>query len=238
MFDKLTQWLRGKIKQQSAPPYSRSYAQYGEDQIILALLHIFKLENVNFLDIGANDPYVLNNTALLNDQGIFGINIEPDPQNFAKLKRARTGDVNLNIGISNNEGVLTYYRFDDSVYNTFSEKEHEKLSKVSRLQSLPSLQIPVKTYKQIIQEYLHGVAPTLLFIDTEGLDEPIIDSIDFVRYAPKVLCVETFSYGDFRKKHELISNILAKGYQIHADTFVNTIFIHESLLPYPTGSEA
>jgi FkbM family methyltransferase len=233
MSEMLKKILKKASPSVETPPFTRSFSQYGEDQIILALLFIFKLTDVNFMDIGANDPYVLNNTAILNEQGIFGINIEPDPHNFSKLQSARTKDINLNIGISDKPGVLKYYRFNDSVYNTFSDQEYQHLLKQSNLTPLPALDIAVNTYENVIKEYLNGCAPTLLFIDTEGLDEQIIDSIDFGKYAPKVLCIETFSYGEFRKDYAMIEKIKSRGYEVHADTFVNTIFIHQSLLPYP-----
>jgi FkbM family methyltransferase len=233
MYKSIKNILTGAGKPEPGRPYSKSYSQYGEDQIIWALLHILKLENINFIDIGANDPYILNNTALLNDNGIYGINIEPDPENFAKLKAARDKDINLNIGISDVNSRLKYYRFTDSVYNTFSESEYNNLLKKPELKSLPELDIEVKTYNDIVKDHLNGIAPAILFVDTEGLDEQIIDSIDFDKYAPKILCIETFSFGLYKKDHALINKIIKKGFDIHADTFINTIFINNSLAPYP-----
>ncbi|WP_374951521.1 FkbM family methyltransferase [Mucilaginibacter sp.] len=217
---------------------TRSYAQYGEDQIILALLYIFNLTDVNYMDIGANDPWKLNNTALLYERGITGMNIEPDPENFLKLSTARQHDLNLNIGIGSQNDLLTYYRFVDSVYNTFSAREYHTLVNQQNQIPLPSLEIEVRSYADVVETELHGIPPVLLFVDTEGLDEEIIESTGFDLYPPKVLCIETFSYGEFRKDQALIDKIRSKGYHVHADTFVNTIFIHQSLLPYPVSANA
>jgi FkbM family methyltransferase len=238
MYNRLKALLKSKPDGREESGTTRSFSQYGEDQIILALLFIFKLENVTYLDIGANDPYRLNNTALLYEKGFSGVNIEPDPGNFSRLSVVRKKDINLNIGIGASSGILKYYRFTDSVYNTFSQKEYQHLLGRDGLEPLPALDVEVQTYTQVIAANFGGKPPVLLFIDTEGLDEEIIDSIDFDNLPPRVICIETFSYGEFKKDHALIAKILNKGYHIHADTFVNTIFIHQSLLPYPETSRS
>lgn len=212
--------------------YKNSYSQYGEDQIIIALLYLLDSSLGTYIDIGANHPYRFNNTVLLSQKGFKGINIEPDPVNFRKLQKARPSDINLNIGVSNVTSKLKYYRFTDSVYNTFSKTEYENILKKPNIHALDNMEIAVKTYNEIVETYLNKIAPTILFIDTEGLDEIIIDAIDFTRYGPDILCIETFSYGSFSKDMALIKKITAKGYTIHADTFVNTIFLKTHLLPF------
>lgn len=213
--------------------YKISYSQHGEDQIILTLLFLLQIRKANFIDIGANDPYQFNNTALLNEKDIHGINIEPDPENLLKLNRFRNKDINLNVGISNRDGVLKYYRFADSVYNTFSETEFNKLKdEKNGLSTLPTLNVNVTTYNSIVETYLNGKPPVILFMDTEGFDELIIDSINYEKYAPVILCVETFAFGSFKKDEELINKIIQYGYTVHADTFLNTIFVKSTFLPF------
>ena len=212
--------------------HKTSFSQYGEDQILLSLIYLLNMEKVNFLDIGANHPFALNNTILLSLNGHNGINVEPDPSNFTLLQKHRTRDINLNIGVSDQNSILDYYRFSDSVYNTFSEDEYKNLLEKSELSFLEVLKIDVLSYDRIVEKYLDAIPPTILLIDTEGQDETIIKAIDFSLYAPSILVVETFAYGRFEKDLNLIELIKGKGYSIHADTFVNTIFVKNTLLPF------
>ncbi len=224
--------IKKLFKKKNISEYNASYSQYGEDQIILALLFLLKINKFNYIDIGANHPFNYNNTALFYEQGYTGINIEPDPSNFNLISNVRKNDINLNIGISDQLSTLKYYRFSDSVYNTFSRDEYLNLINKTEIKFLNSQDIMVKTYDYIVEKYLNYNAPTILFIDTEGLDEIIIKSINFNKYAPSIMCVETFSYGKFEKDSDLINLLISKGYKVHADTFVNTILVREDLLPF------
>lgn len=212
--------------------YKSSYSQYGEDQIILSLLYLLDKSTGTYLDIGANHPYRFNNTVLLSQAGFKGINVEPDPVNFKKLQTSRPSEINLNVGISDDRSMLRYYRFTDSVYNTFSRTEYDEILKRPHIKALDEMEIEVISYNEIVENHLNKIAPTILFIDTEGLDEVIIDAIDFSIYGPDILCVETFSYGRFVKDIDLINKITAQGYTMHADTFINTIFVKTHLLPF------
>ena len=204
------------------------YSQYGEDNIIYSLLGLNGITEINYIDIGANDPFKLNNTALFYEKNYTGINIEPDPVVFKKLKKHRKKDINLNIGIGNKEDFIDYYQFDDNVYNSFSIDESENIQKKGiNLKSI--IKVKVNTYNYVVQKYLNGIPPVILFLDAEGLDEIIIDSINFEIYSPKILCVETFAYGIEIKNNYLIEKIISKGYYIYADTFVNTIFLKNGI---------
>lgn len=203
------------------------YSQYGEDNIIAALLGLNKVNKINYIDIGANDPYKLNNTALFYESNHYGINIEPDPVVFKKLSTHRKKDINLNIGIGDKEDFIKYYQFEDSVYNSFSLEEAENIQKKGK-KLISTINLKINTYNYVVQKYLKGIPPIILFLDAEGFDEIIIDSINFNIYAPSIICVETFAYGMGIKNHILINKILGKGYEIHADTFVNTIFVKKN----------
>ena len=77
-----------------------------EDAILSKALH-----DVNYgyyIDIGSKDPDTDNATKYFYDLGWSGINIEPNPTLFKRVKLARTRDINLNQMIANFEGTLEY----------------------------------------------------------------------------------------------------------------------------------
>lgn len=206
----------------------KSFSQYGEDNIILLMLNLYKIEKANFMDIGAHHPYKYSNTALLYENGIHGINVEPDPILFKEFLVKRKKDINLNIGIHKQKGESILYQFSKPEFNTFSLETVNSIESKG-IKKIGEKKIKINTFNNIVNEYLNGNSPDIIFLDAEGLDEIIIKSIDFEKYAPKIICIETFAYGVGTKNYEIIDYIKSKGYLIHADTFVNTLFIQKKL---------
>jgi FkbM family methyltransferase len=207
----------------------RSYSQIGEDLIINFIFNSKGISSINYLDIGANHPFYINNTYNFYLKGMRGINIEPNPSLFQLLKKYRSQDINLNIGVSDKKSELTYYHFDVPALNTFSLEEKDRYLNLGHKLIRQEILI-VDTIANVINKYCNGIFPNVLFIDVEGLDFDIIKSIDFdSENVPYVICIETLSYSKDNTgvKHiELIDYIKSKGYFLYADTYVNSIFVN------------
>ncbi|MBS1497272.1 MAG: FkbM family methyltransferase [Bacteroidetes bacterium] len=203
-----------------------SFAQVGEDSILYFLFNSVGINKISYLDIGANSPVVGNNTYAFYLSGSRGVCIEPDPTLFKKLKSVRKKDTCLNMGIGfNEESAADFYIFKTTGWNTFSKEEAE-LRRASGAQYEKVIQVPLKNINTIIPQYF-TTAPDLISIDVEGLDLDILQSLDFGKFSPKVLLVETLRFGatdKAEKQQAIIDLILSKGYFIYADTYVNTIF--------------
>jgi hypothetical protein len=76
----------------------------------------------------------------------------------------------------------------------------------------------------IIEEQFKGKAPDFLSIDVEGLDHEILQSLDFTRFRPRVICVETLVFGENRPDQRIFDLMKSKGYTALGSTHVNTIF--------------
>jgi FkbM family methyltransferase len=106
-----------------------SYAQNQEDVL---LRRVFSHGNDGFyIDVGANDPVQDSVTKHFYDRGWRGINIEPQSGRYACLNAQRRNDINLNIGLSNCEGTLTFQEcvshdgvstFSPDIANVWSER--------------------------------------------------------------------------------------------------------------------
>ncbi len=115
-----------------------------------------------------------------------------------------------------------------STLNTFSESEAKRYEETGLHKIVRIEKIPVLTIERIINEHFNGAAPDFLTLDVEGLDLEIIESIDFSKYRPTVICVETITFSEDRserKLHEIIELIERAGYMPYADTYINTIFV-------------
>ncbi len=211
--------------------YKRSYSQNAEDLLIRAAAKRLHIAKPSYLDIGANHPIFGNNTYLFYTRGSRGVLVEPDPNIFRVIQKTRRHDTCLNVGIgpADKNGV-PYYMMTSRQLSTFKKEEAEayvagnnygtqKIEKV--------MHVPLVAINTLMQTYFpQGV--DILSIDTEGYDLEILQSLDFKTYAPKIMCVETLRFNDVKKEEkqrEIINYVLAQGYKVYADTFVNTIFV-------------
>lgn len=213
------------------PKYEKcSYSQCGEDLIIQYIFKNIGVQKPTYWDIGAFHPYNISNTALFYAQGSRGLNVEPNPYFFNLFRKARKQDINLNIGVSVENGEENYYQFDVPSLNSFSQKSiNENAENGHKLVSTAKL--PVYTLRNISENYFNGLWPDLLTIDVEGLDEAILKTLPFDKDGLTVICVETISYstsGKGDKNTQLIEFLRDKGYIYYADTYLNSIFVKTS----------
>lgn len=219
-------------REQNTQYKQTSYSQCGEDLIVKFIFDCLKIKNPTYLDIGAHHPYYISNTALFYENGSTGINIEPDPLLFKEFLKERPRDVNLNIGVNDQNSELDFYIISSPTLNTFSKHEAENYSKEGDYHIVDTKKVLVKTLDAILKEVGDDRLPQFLTIDAEGVDDIIIRSIDFQTNYPIVICIETISFstsGNGFKNDALIEFIKSKGYFMYADTYINTIFVRESI---------
>jgi len=206
----------------------KSYSQCGEDLIARYVFDFLKIASPTYLDIGAHHPRYINNTCLFYEQGAHGINIEPDPSLFSAFQMQRKGDINLNIGIANQEGELPFYVMSSPTLNTFSEADAQAAVAQGRVKIDRVVPITVRPINSVLNETMNNSALDFLSIDVEGLDFTILSSMDFNRWRPKVICAETITYSEQNKGQkipEIAKLLFDLGYDAYADTHINTIFI-------------
>lgn len=209
-----------------------SYSQSGEDLIINFIFNALRIKEPSYIDIGAHHPFWLSNTAYFYKKGCRGINIEPNPQLIRNFYKHRAKDINLNIGISDKDENLDFYIISTPTMSTFSFEEAKRLEQETSFRIVEKKEIPVRKIQTILDEYHQGIFPDFLSLDVEGLEFEILNSIDFENNFPKVICLETITYSeknDERKEINLIDLLITNGYFIYGDTYINTIFVKESI---------
>jgi len=217
------------------------YSQFGEDVIIAHLFAQLGITKPNYLDIGANEPKFISNTYYFYERGSRGVLIEPNPYLFNRLQRVRPGDIVLNMGVGLNETAeADFYVFPAycNGMSTFSKLEATHwqevgLKGVGKIKIEKVLKIKLIPVNTIFNTYFSDKQLNLLSIDVEGLDLDILKSMDFEKYRPDVICVETLKYDNQQngyKNTPIIDFMLARRYTVYADTRVNTIFCRNELL--------
>jgi FkbM family methyltransferase len=206
-----------------------SYSQCGEDLIIRFIFEQLQIIHPTYIDIGAHHPFYISNTALFYEKGSRGVNIEPDPVLFKEIKKERSLDVCLNVGIGASiEEAVNFYVMSSSTLNTFSEDEAKRYVEYGNNTIKQIIKLPILTINEIISKYFNNKSPNLISLDVEGMDLIVIKSLDFSSYRPEVICVETLSYTEDKteeKQKEIIEYIIKQGYILYADTYINSVFV-------------
>lgn len=213
----------------------KSFSQCGEDLITANLVnHICNKYAVKYIDIGANHPFSLSNTALFyfrNKPRGGGVLVEPNPELARILKVRRNKDIVLNLGISatGKKETIPFYVIDTHVLSTFSKKEAEECEKMGH-KVTKVIRVKTVDINSIFKKYFPDGDIDLMNLDTEGFDLKILKTIDYKLYKPKIICVETVNYRpkrEQRKQEDILKYLLTKGYKVYGETGINTIFLRK-----------
>lgn len=228
---KPARWVVTSIRRIINARGRRSYSQSGEDLILEFLLsEQLEIRHPTYLDLGANHPVRLNNTYLFYQSGSTGVCVEADPRLCSLLRRQRKRDKCISGGVTpGGTGDAEFFVMSVNQLSTFSAEHAYRLSNSGTCQIQEVLSIPLLSVNEIIRDHC-GVCPNLLCIDIEGLDEVVLADLDFGKYRPEVVCVETVLHagdGSELKNSRILQMMTRSGYRVYADTYVNTIFVDE-----------
>lgn len=204
-----------------------SFSQKGEDLILEQILG--KKKNGFYIDIGAHNPNIFNNTKRFYQKGWQGINIEPNPRLIKEFFKQRHRDINLCIGIGKTSGSSTFFEFIADGLSTFSKTEADKNVQLGyKIKQI--LEIPICTLAEVIQKYVKSKID-FISIDTEGLDLEVLESNNWEKFRPTVVCIETRDFNSMitgkknSNKKNLINSLMIKnGYIEYYDNGLNTIY--------------
>jgi FkbM family methyltransferase len=205
----------------------KSYSQCGEDMIVDYVFRLRGIHQPSYFDIGANHPFFISNTAMFYERGCRGINIEANPQLIPNFQKYRPEDTNLNVGVSDRAGELEFYIMEDNTLSTFSKKERDFMVSNGKKQAAVA-KIRLTTVSDVLANHFNDKCPDFLSLDAEGMDFGILQSINFQKYSPKIICVEAAEYspiGAGTRRDELINYLLANGYFEYANTNLNAIMV-------------
>ncbi|MEO6452494.1 MAG: FkbM family methyltransferase [Ginsengibacter sp.] len=189
------------------------------------------IKKITYIDIGANDPILYNNTYLFYQKKSTGVLIEPDPVFNKILKRARPKDKVIQAAISDKKtGEADFYIFDEPSVNTLSKEEATLRQQISGYHLKEIKKIKLLTIENIIADHFNNKLPHLVSLDVEGVDLAVLASFNFSKYPVPVWIVETCEFSVTHLKPKILPIIAlmqSKGYFIYADTYVNTIFVNK-----------
>lgn len=211
-----------------------TYAQHGDDLLLLNVFQNLGIEKPSYLDIGAHHPETISNTKLLYDRGSRGVNVEANPALIHEFYTQRLEDQNICIAIGLEDGEASLFMYSEtSGRNTVDPKEVEKMKGVMTVRK--QITVPVITINSLLNKFCGGVWPDLLSVDIEGLDYGVLESMLYTPdNKPKVICVET----RIEDTDKMVDLMLDKGYALLFRCSENLIFVDLRLYPKAiTGNE-
>jgi FkbM family methyltransferase len=175
-----------------------SYAQNFEDVMLWrALKHI---QRGFYIDVGANDPVSDSVTKLFYDAGWCGINIEPLQSYYQDLVRMRERDINLKVAAGADNGHIDLWECDIPGLTTACAEVvamHLSNGHYGAYKKVPVL--PLRDIcAQYVEQDIH-----FLKIDVEGLEQEVLNGMDFSKYRPWIVVVESMKPNSMIEAHQL-----------------------------------
>lgn len=205
-----------------------SFAQQGEDLVVQEMLYTFRVNKPTYLDIGAHEPVHGSNTYLFYATGSHGVLVEPNPTFVEKLKKVRPLDTVLDVGVGiDDQQEADYYVIggDNGQLNTFSKRQADTLVAVHNRTIERVIKRKLVPINRILEEHFKDAAPDFLSIDVEGLDLAILKTLDWNRWRPKVVCVETSMVENGHVNADILTLMEKNDYELRGGSFVNSVFL-------------
>ena len=197
MVNTFIQYLRTLIKLAFGRGVRSSYAQNGEDAVILGSLKW--VDKGVYVDVGAYHPALYSNTYALYKKGWQGIVIDPNLDMKPLYSLLRPRDIFVHAAVGAREESIPYYMFSDGSYNGFDE-ERAKGWEASRGLCIKEVRmISFKPLSQILKEQnIRRI--DFLNVDVEGLDLEVLKTHDW-SILPRIIAIEDETFNP-DKPHE------------------------------------
>ena len=206
-----------------------SFSQEGEDLIIDRILKMkeIKYQNIFFLDIGSGHPIKYSNTFYFYLRGSKGICVDAFEKNVKLHKLLRPKDKSFNLILGDDNKLIDYYVFSQPELNTISKKRVNDLKEynISPLHSEKKQQIITNDFfSKKIEEDIKKI--NLFSIDIEGAELDVLNSIDWERFKPEIICIEIILKNfDQLYENEVYKILKFNGYSIYSKLINSVIFI-------------
>ncbi|MGI0134335.1 MAG: FkbM family methyltransferase [Candidatus Micrarchaeaceae archaeon] len=177
-----------------------------------------------YVDVGAHHPRRFSNTNFFYKRGWRGINIEPSPEGANIFRRQRRRDINLQAGVAEHPGLVTYYCMDDSALNTFDAELLRQRLDTTGYRLVDQLEIKVDRLADILKRHMPPAQKIdFISIDVEGFDLQVLKSNDWKVFRPLCVLVETHCGSlDSVLRGDVYKFMRERDYELYSKT-VNTL---------------
>jgi FkbM family methyltransferase len=173
-----------------------------------------------YIDVGANSPTIDSVTLHFYNKGWRGINIEPLQEHINDYLVLRPEDINLCMACGEGEGVIDIY-VEDFLTKGLSTAKQEYAS-----ENWAPRKVPVTTLTKVFTDHAADKVVDFLKIDVEGSETNVIKGMDWQKFTPLVVCVESVKPNttiDMSAEWEPI--LIDNGYTLAATNLFNKFYV-------------
>lgn len=208
-------------------------SQSGEDSIAEYVFRVLGIppEKRTYLDLGANHAVELSNTWRFYRQGARGVLVEANPALIGELKFYRGEDVILNCCVTpEDEGATVdfYVMNGDGLSTCDREQAEHDMAQNPALSVERVVSVPTRTLTGILEQYF-DTAPAFLNVDLEGSELEILRSVDWERWRPLMISVESIPYRSHlvveERENDTVDFLKEHDYTEYAFTGINTLML-------------
>ncbi|MFA6547137.1 MAG: FkbM family methyltransferase [Limisphaerales bacterium] len=224
---KLFRWLYLLRKVFLTRASRRYWSQYGEDIVLDRVLNLGKPGF--YVDVGCYHPVKNNNTFKLYRRGWRGINLDIDELKIAAFHMRRPRDLSIACCVSDQPGDIRVFTPGPwSLTQTADAATAEKMR--ARGVRLVERTVAARPLTGILDgSEFRGRLIDVLSIDVEGHELAVLRSLEFDRYQPRVVIIESHH----RSLEELMCSeefkfLVARGYTLFNWTGPSVLFLRKT----------
>ena len=204
----------------SLNPKIKFYSQCNEDKLMLKYL---PEKTGTYIDVGAGQPVRGSNTYYYYKKGWTGHLFEPIQSNIDLIKIFRRRDKKHQKLVGEVNSKTMFYEFVPTEYSTIVKgiadnlvAEGKKLKSIYELESLRLSDTNIESEPS---------RPSFLSIDVEGADLGVLNSIDWTKIKPRVVCIEEVGETNTKAIKEKLE---FEGYSLVDNSGISKIYLHKS----------
>lgn len=205
-----------------------SYAHTGEDRLIESILKPIISEKGFYVEVGCNEPIFISNTFSLYKKGWKGICIDANETLIKKYARLRPQDIAVSALVSDEKTIRDYFIYANNVLSS-TEQMNIDISEEPGFEVVATKQLKTETLTEILDRCKAPTYFDLLSIDAEEHDLQVLKSMDFNKYFPKLIVVESETFDHSKPQEDLIYQLITtKGYVLEGSMLKNLYFLRIS----------
>lgn len=178
-----------------------------------------------YVDIGAFDPIDISVTKAFSERGWRGINVEPLEKYFQALQLDRPNDINVKAVISDQKREVQL--FEAAAASTVEQNTLRNIKRNNAYTGKVTIQ--AMTVDQLLSKYcLPSQTINFLKVDVEGHEEKVLLGMDFNKWRPMIIILESVVPWKGTPAYSNWEPILIKNSYIFAHSFRNNRYYVDS----------
>jgi disulfide oxidoreductase YuzD len=204
-----------------------SYAHTGEDRLIDSILKPIITEKGFYVEVGCNEPIFISNTFSLYKKGWKGICIDANEDLIKKYARWRPQDIAVSALVSDVKATRDYFIYANNVLSS-TEQMNIDIKEEPGFEVVATKQLKTETLTEILDRCKAPASFDLLCVDAEEHDLQVLQSLDFNKYTPKLIVVESETFDPSNPQDDLIYQlVISKGYVLEGSVLKNLYFLRK-----------